>query len=96
VLIHLTAWISTDISYGLFLADHTTLDIVESELVIMPAIMCQGLTSATKWHLRGCLRVGYTREEVECIQQAIEHVAETCGKQLKGMPRVWDILDDEL
>ncbi|KAI4912750.1 hypothetical protein J4E90_006156 [Alternaria incomplexa] len=89
-------WLSTDISYGLFLADHNTLDIIESELVILPAIMCQGLVPSTKWHLRGCLRVGCTREEVECIQQVIEHVAETCGKELKGLPRVSDIPTDEM
>jgi len=90
------AWLSTDISYGLFLADHNTLDIIESELVILPAIMCQGLVPSTKWHLRGCLRVGCTCEEVECIQQVIEHVAETCGKELKGLPRVSDIPTDEM
>ena len=90
------AWLSTDISYGLFLADHNTLDIVESELVILPAIMCQGLATSTKWHLRGCLRVGCTRDEVECMQQAIEHIAATCGKELKGLPRVSDIPTDEM
>ena len=92
----LAAWLSTDISYGLFLADHNTLDIIESELVILPAIMCQGLVPSTKWHLRGCLRVGCTREEVECIQQVIEHIAKTCGKQLQGLPRVSDIPTDEM
>jgi len=90
------AWLSADISYGLFLADHNTLDIIESELVILPAIMCQGLVPSTRWHLRGCLRVGCTRDEVECIQQVIEHIAETCGKRLKGLPRVLDISKDEI
>jgi hypothetical protein len=95
-LTHQVAWLSTNISYGLFLADHNILDIVESELVILPAIMCQGLAPSTKWHLRGCLRVGCTRDEVESIQQAIEHIAGTCGKQLRGLPRVGDITDDEM
>ncbi|KAH6861012.1 hypothetical protein BKA58DRAFT_44462 [Alternaria rosae] len=88
--------LSIDISYDLFLADHNTLDIVESELVILPAIMCQGLTNSTKWHLRGCLQVGLTRDEVECIKQAIERIAETCGKKLKGLLRVSDIPTDEM
>ncbi|KAI4641758.1 hypothetical protein J4E93_007856 [Alternaria ventricosa] len=90
------AWLSTDISYGLFLADHNTLNIIESELAILPAIMCQGLVPSTKWHLRGCLRVGCTREEVECIHQVIEHIAKTCGKQLQGLPRVSDLPTDEI
>lgn len=90
------AWISTDISYGLFLADHSVLDIAESELVILPAIMCQNLAPSTKWHLRGCLRVGLTREEVESIQQCVERIAAACGKELKGLPRVCEIPDEDI
>ncbi|KAF2257360.1 hypothetical protein BU26DRAFT_527405 [Trematosphaeria pertusa] len=89
-------WISTDISYGLFLADHSVLDIAESELVILPAIMCQNLAPSTKWHLRGCLRVGLTREEVESIQQCVERIAAACGKELKGLPRVCEIPDEDI
>ncbi|KAK2616257.1 hypothetical protein QQS21_000892 [Conoideocrella luteorostrata] len=36
-------WISTDISDGLFLSDRSVLDMTGSELVTLPAIMCQDL-----------------------------------------------------
>ncbi|PGH16489.1 hypothetical protein AJ80_05174 [Polytolypa hystricis UAMH7299] len=68
------AWISTDISYGIFLADHKVLDVVESELVILPAIMCQNLGRAAHLHLRGCLRVSVTRDEIEVIQSVWDNI----------------------
>ncbi|KAH9206274.1 AhpD-like protein, partial [Leptodontidium sp. 2 PMI_412] len=87
-------WLSTDISYGLFLANHTILDIVESELVILPAITCQNLNMATHWHLRGCLRVGISRDEVEEIQSVIHAIAEACGKNLNKIGSISDVEDD--
>lgn len=84
-------WISVAISYGLFLANHDVLSIQESELVILPAIMCQNLKGPTQWHLRGCLRVGMTKEEVDKIQKVIE-VAAAAGNRAKlDVGRVWDI-----
>ena len=88
------AWISTDISYGLFLADHRILDILESQMVILPAIMCQNLAVATHWHLRGCLRLGLTRIEVEQLQRTIEGIIQACGKSLDKIGRVADVESD--
>lgn len=89
------AWLSTDISYGLFLADHSVLNISESELVILPSIMCQNLKAATYWYLRGCLRVGFTHGEVESILQSIEILAKACGKSLYNVGRILDVVDEE-
>jgi hypothetical protein len=89
------AWISTDISYGLFLADHSVLDVAESELVILPAIMCQKLKGPTFWHLRGCLSVGMKRAEVEKVQQTIELIAAACGNVLKNLDRISNVPDDQ-
>lgn len=88
------AWISVAISYGLFLADHTVLDIQESEFVILPAIMCQNLKGATQWHLRGCLRVGMTREEVDDMQKVVEVIVAFGGHEPLHVGRVWDIEED--
>ena len=88
-----TAFVSTDISYGLFLSDHQILDLPESELVILPAIMCQNLRGPTSWHLRGCVRAGITRPEVEQIQQVIERIAAYAGRKLDNIERVADVED---
>ncbi|KAK0639183.1 hypothetical protein B0T16DRAFT_462883 [Cercophora newfieldiana] len=75
-------WISVHVSYGLFLSDHRILDMQETELVVLPAIMTQGLRGPTYWHLRACLRAGMEPNEVEAIHKVIEAVAAHGGRTL--------------
>lgn len=79
-------------SYGLFLSDYSILSIQETELVVLPAIMCQNLRGPTYWHLRACLRVGMAAEEVEALHKVIERVAAFGGKTL-DVQRVADVND---
>ncbi|TPX07818.1 uncharacterized protein E0L32_010505 [Thyridium curvatum] len=85
-------WISVNISYGLFLSDHRILNIQETELVVLPAIMAQNLRAPTYWHLRACLRVGIEAEEVEAVQKIIEAIAAHGGRTL-DVQRVRDVTD---
>ncbi|KAM7214739.1 hypothetical protein V8F06_009904 [Rhypophila decipiens] len=85
-------WISVNVSYGLFLSDHRILNMQETELVVLPAIMTQNLRGPTYWHLRACLRVGIEPDEVEAIHQTIEAVAAYGGKTL-DVQRVKDVDD---
>ena len=64
-------WISREITYGLYLSDHRILDGVESELVVLPAIMVQDLPRETAWHLRASRRVGLSMADVEAVQQCV-------------------------
>ncbi|KAJ8130971.1 hypothetical protein O1611_g2653 [Lasiodiplodia mahajangana] len=85
-------WISANVSYGLFLSDHSILDIQETELVVLAAIMSQNLYKPTYWHLRACLRVGIEPVEVDAIHRVIERVAAYGGKTL-SVQRVFDVTD---
>ncbi len=87
-----TAWISVNVSYGLFLSDHRILTMQETELVVLPAIMTQNLRGPTYWHLRACLRVGIEAGEVEAVHKVIEAVAAHGGKTL-DVQRVGDVTD---
>ena len=87
------AFISDEISYGLFLSETSILSAQETELVVLPAIMTQNLPKETAWHLQGCLRVGICREDVEKIQQSIEVLAKFAGRKLDRVPRVKDVED---
>jgi len=82
------AWISTDISYGLFLADHKILDIVETELVTMPAVMCQNLAKPTSWHLQACRNVGMSNQDIKAIQDVVDMVAGFAGLRLDKVERI--------
>jgi hypothetical protein len=86
-----TAWISNEITYGLYLSDHSILDGLSTELVVLSGIMIQNLALQTGWHLRGMRRLGVSMEDVELVQQCIELVAAFAGVRLDKVPRVKDI-----
>ncbi|CAN9279977.1 unnamed protein product [Alternaria alternata] len=75
-------WTSKQITYGLYLSDHSILNDVETELTVLSGIMIQNLPRETAWHLRGTRRIGVSRDDVETIQQCIELVANFCGLRL--------------
>lgn len=68
---NLTAWLSIEITYGLYLSDHNILDGVDTELVVLSGIMIQNLPRETGWHLRGTRRIGVSYDDVETIQQCV-------------------------
>ena len=66
------AWISANITYGLYLSDRQILDDIDTEMVVLSGIMIQNLKRETGWHLRGTRRVGVEHEDVETIQQCVD------------------------
>jgi len=70
-VIVITGWLSIEITYGLYLSDHSILDGIETELVVLSGIMIQNLQRETGWHLRGTRRIGVSYEDVELIQQCV-------------------------
>jgi hypothetical protein len=84
-------WTSKQITYGLYLSDHSILNDVETEITVLSGIMIQNLPRETGWHLRGTRRIGVRVEDVESLQQCIELVARFCRLRLHRVPRVADI-----
>lgn len=64
-------WLSEEITYGLYLSDHSILGPVETEIVVLSGIMMQNLPRETGWHLRGTRRIGVRFEDVEKLQQCV-------------------------
>lgn len=62
-------------------------------LVTLPCLVAQRSHRETAWHLRGAIRRGWDRDDVEKVQCAIEAVCEACGVEGvgEGMPRVADV-----
>lgn len=50
-------FLQASIIYGLFLSDHSTLTIIESECVIVAVMLCTGFARPSLWHLRGLCRL---------------------------------------
>lgn len=67
-------FISKEITYGLYLSDHSILGPVETELIVLSGIMIQNLPLETAWHLRGARRIGVSSGDVELVQQCVSHI----------------------
>ena len=74
----LAAWISANITYGLYLSDRQNLDDIDTEMVVLSGIMIQNLRRETGWHLRGTRRVGVSHGDVEIVQQCV-CIPRPCG-----------------
>ncbi len=86
------AWISAEITYGLYLSDRQVLaDDVETELVVLPAIMMQNLPAETRWHIRGTRRIGVSRPDVEVVCRCVRLVADHLGVRLHRVPTVEEV-----
>ena len=84
-------WLEKRIIYGLFLSDHRILSKVETELVVLSGMMCQGLRDPAHWHLRGLRRLGVSMEDAKSVVASIRAVAEWCGRGTQGWVQVEDV-----
>lgn len=77
------------------------LDVFENSLLTLTCLIAKKAYREVMWHLRGCLRIGMTEDEVETCQQAIETcLLEVQGYQQKDadvrkMPRVTDVTEED-
>ncbi|GAA5880506.1 hypothetical protein JCM16303_005409 [Sporobolomyces ruberrimus] len=61
-------------------------------LLTLSCLIPQQTPREIHWHLRGALRRGWKRREVEAVQSAVEIVCESLGVRLReGIPRVRDV-----
>ncbi|GAA6014167.1 hypothetical protein JCM11491_004126 [Sporobolomyces phaffii] len=61
-------------------------------LVTLSCLIPQSTPREIHWHLRGALRRGWTRDEVEAVHAAIDAVCERLGTRLDArLPRVKDV-----
>lgn len=88
------AWLSMEITYGLFLSDRQVLDDLDTQLVVLPAIMSQDLRTETHWHIRGTRRLGVTLEDVRVVWECVQMVTGFFGGRLERVPTVEEVEPD--
>lgn len=88
------AWVSAEITYGLYLSDRQVLDDVETELVVLPAIMMQNLPLESHWHIRGTRRIGVSKEDTQIIWDCVHLIAAHFGVRLHKVPTVDEVEPD--
>lgn len=87
-------WISTEITYGLYLSDRQILDDLDTELLVLVGIMIQNLRLETHWHIRGTRRIGVSKKDVETIVECVQKVAKFMGVKLDKIPSVEEVESD--
>lgn len=87
-------WLSKEITYGLFLSDRQVLDDLDTQMVVLPAIMSQNLPTESHWHIRGTRRLGVSMGDVEIVAECVRIVAEFYGVVLNKVPSVEDVEKD--
>lgn len=79
--------------YGLYLSDHTVLNAIESEVVVLTAILCTGLKSPGLWHVRGLGRLlgargpdaeNEVKDVIRGVKMAAIAAVEFCGVEMEG------------
>lgn len=88
------AWLSTEITYGLYLSDRQILDDLDTQLVVLPAIMSQNLRLETHWHIRGTRRLGVSQHDVGVVWDCVKLVAGLFGVKLDRVPSVEEVEAD--
>ncbi|GME58780.1 hypothetical protein GTA08_BOTSDO11281 [Neofusicoccum parvum] len=78
-------WLEESVIYGLFLADHAVLSDLETSLVTVTGIMCQGLKGPTLWHLRGLRRLGVSKGDVEAVVRCVAECVAWAGGRVAGV-----------
>ncbi|CAI7610270.1 unnamed protein product [Penicillium pancosmium] len=86
-------WVA-NIAYGLHLADRQNLDDIDTELVVLPAVMGQNLPRETYWHMRGIRRLGVSKKDVEMVCDCVHRVAQFCGTKLDRVPAVQTVEEE--
>jgi hypothetical protein len=88
------SWISTEITYGLYLSDRQVLDDKDTQMVVLPAIMSQNLRLETHWHIRGTRRIGVSKEDTQVVCDSVKAVSEFFGINLNRVPTVDEVEPD--
>ncbi|CAI7640979.1 unnamed protein product [Penicillium palitans] len=72
---------------------HNTND-VDTEMVVLPAVMGQDMSRMIYWHIRGTRRLGISKKDVQMVMECVHLIVEACGVTLKQVPSVDDVDGD--
>lgn len=87
-------WISTEITYGLYLSDRQNLNDIDTEVVVLVGIMIQNLPLETAWHIRGSRRIGISLDDVKTMMDCVRKVGDFMGTKLDRIPNADEVEKD--
>ncbi|CAG8898813.1 unnamed protein product [Penicillium egyptiacum] len=87
-------WLTKEITYGLFLSDMQVLGDIDTQMVVLPAIMSQNLKNPSHWHIRGTMRLGLSKEDMQAIWDCVRLVTEFFETPMDNVPFVDEVEPD--
>ena len=88
------AWVSKHITYGLFLGDRQVSDDLDTELVVLSAIVAQNLRLESWWHIRGTRRIGVSKADTQVLVDTVKTIMGHWGLKLNKIPTVDEVEPD--
>lgn len=85
-------WLGKQVAYGMFFADDSVLDNLETELITYTAITCQALTLPIQPHLKALQSMGLSMTEIEQVTAGAKKIALWAGSETKGWPDIQMLL----
>ncbi|SAM85795.1 uncharacterized protein UBRO_07132 [Ustilago bromivora] len=84
-------FLTLEINYGFNLSNEQVIDWRETELVVLAALITQNCRVEVLWHMRGALRAGWTREDVESVQKVAMAIAKRLAVRTDKVPGLEEI-----
>ncbi|CCF50144.1 hypothetical protein NDA11_002250 [Ustilago hordei] len=86
-------FLTLEINYGFNLSNEEVIDWRETELVVLAALITQNCRVEVLWHMRGALRAGWTREDVESVQKVAMAIAKRLAVRTDKVPGLEEICE---
>ncbi|SPO23995.1 uncharacterized protein UTRI_03464_B [Ustilago trichophora] len=87
-------FLTLEINYGFNLANESVIDWKQTELVVLAALIGQNCRAEVLWHMRGALRAGWTREDVQSVREVCLKVAKRLRVRCEKVPRLQEVNEE--
>lgn len=84
-------FLTLEINYGFTLANQQVINWKETELVVLASLVTQNCRAEVLWHMRGALRAGWAREDVESVRQVSKDIARRLGVRTERVPGLEEV-----
>lgn len=87
-------WLIREIAYGLFLSDRQVPDDIDTQIVVLPAVLIQNVRNPSRWHIQGTRRLKFPKEEVQVIWDCVQCILRFFETPLHKVPSVDEVEPD--
>lgn len=87
-------FLTLEVNYGFNLANEDVIDWKDTELVVLAALVGQNCRAEVLWHMRGAMRAGWSREQVNSVREVAMSIAHRLGVRTDKVPTIEQVKED--